>query len=80
LITEKFGIPVLSTYEAVEAFKIGFECHQRVGVHLNVDLYPMRIVNAQGDTVEIAFNSIDRTATGGKFRVVVSAASKIGWG
>jgi phenylacetate-coenzyme A ligase PaaK-like adenylate-forming protein len=49
LITETFGVPVLSTYEAVEAFKIGFECHQRVGVHLNVDLYPVRIVNAQGE-------------------------------
>jgi phenylacetate-CoA ligase len=49
LIAEKFGLPILSTYEAVEAFKIGFECHQRVGVHLNIDLYPVRIVNAQGE-------------------------------
>jgi phenylacetate-coenzyme A ligase PaaK-like adenylate-forming protein len=49
LIAEKFGLPVLSTYEAVEAFKIGFECHQRVGIHLNIDLYPVRVVNAQGE-------------------------------
>ena len=49
LIVEKFGLAVLSTYEAVEAFKIGFECHQRLGVHLNVDLYPVRIVNTQGE-------------------------------
>jgi len=49
LIVEEFGLPVLSTYEAVEAFKIGFECHQRLGVHLNVDLYPVRVFNAQGE-------------------------------
>ena len=47
LIVDTFKIPLLSTYEAVEAFKIGFECTQRVGVHLNIDLYPVRIVNAE---------------------------------
>lgn len=51
LITETFGIPVLSTYQAVEAFKIGFECRQGLGLglHLNIDLYPVRIVNGNGE-------------------------------
>jgi phenylacetate-CoA ligase len=48
LITEHFDVPVISTYEAVESFKIGFECDQGKGVHQNVDLYPVRIVNDQG--------------------------------
>lgn len=37
------GVPVFSTYEAIEAFKIGFQCERRDGYHLNVDLYPLRI-------------------------------------
>jgi len=53
LITETFYIPVLSTYQAVEAFKIGFECRQSLGLHLNIDLYPVRIVNATGETLPI---------------------------
>lgn len=50
-IQETLGIPVLSTYEAIEAFKIGFECLHHCGLHLNIDLYPVRIVNAQGDSL-----------------------------
>jgi phenylacetate-coenzyme A ligase PaaK-like adenylate-forming protein len=51
LILEKFGIPLVSTYEAVEAFEIGFECNRHVGIHLNVDLYPVRIVDAGNNTL-----------------------------
>jgi phenylacetate-coenzyme A ligase PaaK-like adenylate-forming protein len=50
LITETCGIPVLSTYQAVEAFKIGFECRQGTGLHLNIDLYPVRIISSNGET------------------------------
>jgi phenylacetate-CoA ligase len=46
LIEQRFGIPVFTTYQAVEAFKIGFECERHRGVHLNVDLYPLRVVDA----------------------------------
>lgn len=35
LITEALGIPVLSTYQAIEAFKVGFECDHHRGLHLN---------------------------------------------
>jgi phenylacetate-CoA ligase len=48
LITETFGIQVLSAYQAIEAFKIGFECERHLGLHLNVDLYPVRIVDGSG--------------------------------
>lgn len=51
LITETFGIPVLSAYQAIEAFKIGFECELHRGLHLNCDLYPVRIVNSAGTEV-----------------------------
>jgi phenylacetate-CoA ligase len=51
LIRDDLGIFVLGTYQAVEAFKIGFECGQSEGLHINTDLYPVRIVDAAGDDV-----------------------------
>jgi len=51
LIEQRFHLPVFTTYQAVEAFKIGFECERHRGVHLNVDLYPLRIVNSDGRTL-----------------------------
>jgi phenylacetate-CoA ligase len=53
LITQDFGIPVFSTYQAIEAFKIGFECSAHSGLHLNIDLYPLRIVDGQGNPAKI---------------------------
>jgi phenylacetate-CoA ligase len=48
LISDTFGIPVLSTYQAIEAYDIAFECERHRGLHLNVDLYPLRIVDPEG--------------------------------
>jgi phenylacetate-CoA ligase len=48
LITEEFGIEVLGRYGAVEAFRLAFECERHRGLHLNVDLYPLRIVDPEG--------------------------------
>lgn len=62
LISGHFGIPVLSTYGAIESFQIGFECDEHVGFHLNVDLHPLRIVDADGADV----------ATGESGQVIVS--------
>lgn len=62
LITGTFGVPVLGTYQAVEAFKVGFECEADGGVHLNMDLYPLRLVDDDGHPV----------AEGGTGSVVVS--------
>lgn len=51
LITETMGIPVLGTYQSVEAFKIGFECGRGPGFHINADLYPVRIIDRDGRTL-----------------------------
>jgi phenylacetate-CoA ligase len=48
LITEEFGVHVLGSYGAVEAFNIAFECEEHRGLHMNVDLFPLRIVDAEG--------------------------------
>ena len=48
LISEGFGIPVLSIYGANEALDMGFECLEHLGLHFNADLYPMRIVDDAG--------------------------------
>jgi len=51
LIEAGFGIPVFGAYQAVEAFKIGFECRRSPALHLNLDLYPLRVVDADGRTL-----------------------------
>jgi phenylacetate-CoA ligase len=51
LIEDDFGIPVVSRYNAVEAFKIGFVCEERRAFHLHDDLCPVRIVDEAGRTV-----------------------------
>ena len=48
LIQERFGIPCFSAYSAVEATRIGFECEAHAGLHVNEDIYPVRIVDGQG--------------------------------
>jgi phenylacetate-CoA ligase len=62
LIENEFGIPVLSIYNAVEVFKIGFFCEKRKGFHLHEDLCHVKIVNANGEKV----------ASGEKGEVVIS--------
>ncbi|NLO73542.1 MAG: phenylacetate--CoA ligase family protein [candidate division WS1 bacterium] len=51
LILEDFGLPLISAYQATEAFKLGFECEQHSGLHLNLDLYPLRVVDTDGKTL-----------------------------
>lgn len=51
LIEEEFGLPVFGTYQTIETFQIGFECEEHRGYHLNVDLYPLRIVDETGHTL-----------------------------
>lgn len=51
LIEQEFRIPVFSTYQAIEAFKMGFECESHHGLHLNIDLYPIRIVDQAGKSL-----------------------------
>ena len=61
-IEDVFGIPVMSRYNAVESFKIGYFCEQRSGFHVHEDLCHVRILD--GD---------DRDAAPGEpGRVVIS--------
>ena len=48
LIEERFGIPVLSSYAAVETFRIGFFCERRTGHHLQEDCCHVRVVRPDG--------------------------------
>jgi len=47
-IESGFGIPVISRYNAVESFKIGFYCNARAGFHLHEDICHVRIVDEVG--------------------------------
>jgi phenylacetate-CoA ligase len=51
-IEEKFGIPVLSSYSAVEIFKIGFFCEERRGFHIHEDLCQLKIVDPNGEKLK----------------------------
>lgn len=48
---EELGIAVLSHYNAVECFKIGFVCEERTGFHLHEDLCHLRLVDSEGRPV-----------------------------
>lgn len=50
-IEGELGIPVLSRYNAVESFKIGFYCEQRSGFHLHEDICHVRILDRNGKPV-----------------------------
>ncbi len=52
-IEEHFRVPVLSRYNAVEAFKIGFCCERGGAFHLHEDLCHVRIAGAGGRTVPV---------------------------
>jgi phenylacetate-CoA ligase len=48
MIEEKFGVPVFSSYQCVESFKIGFFCEHRRGFHLHSDLCHVKIIDSNG--------------------------------
>ena len=51
LIEQEMGIPVVSTYQAVEALRIGFQCEQRKGFHISLDQVAVRVVDRYGRDV-----------------------------
>jgi phenylacetate-CoA ligase len=51
LIEHDVGIPVVSRYNCVESFMIGFFCEERRWFHLHDDLCHVRIVDAEGGTL-----------------------------
>lgn len=50
-IVERFGIPVLGGYGAIEAFDMAFECEAHRGYHVSIDNFPMRVVGPDGRDV-----------------------------
>lgn len=48
LIEQQYQIPVLSTYQAIETLKMAFECEEHQGLHISIDVNPIRIVDAAG--------------------------------
>lgn len=62
LIEREFGVPVVSTYQAVEALRIGFQCEARRGFHLFLDDVAVRVVDDEGRDV----------APGGSGHIVIS--------
>jgi phenylacetate-CoA ligase len=66
---ETRGCLVLSTYQSVEAGRIGFECERRQGFHLNIDLVAVRVLDADGRDVgpgtvgEIVISNLVNRAT-----------------
>lgn len=69
LIEERFGATVLSQYGAGEAHHIGLECAHHRGLHLNEDVYPVRIVDADrrdlppGQTGDVVVSNLVNRAT-----------------
>ena len=51
LMMGSYGIPAFSLYAAVEAPSMGFECREHRGLHMNEDLYPVRLVDGSGRAV-----------------------------
>jgi phenylacetate-CoA ligase len=51
VIRRRFRIPVIATYNSIEAPAIGFECESNRGLHQNEDLYPVRVIGAGGEEV-----------------------------
>lgn len=47
----ELAIPVISTYQASEALRIGFECERRQGHHLSLDATATRVADAAGAPV-----------------------------
>lgn len=62
LIEDRFGIPVLSQYNAMESFKIGFTCEKREGFHIHEDLCYVKVIRKDGT----------RAAAGEKGEIVIS--------
>jgi phenylacetate-CoA ligase len=69
LIETEFNIPVFSSYQTTEAPRVGFECQQHRGFHVNADLYPVRILDSEeqevpeGDSGELVVSNLINRGT-----------------
>ena len=69
LIEMQLGVPVISTYQADEALRIGFQCELRLGFHLSLDDVAVRVVKPDGSPAgpgeqgEIVISNLSNRAT-----------------
>jgi phenylacetate-CoA ligase len=69
ILRDELGVAVLGIYQAVEAGVIGWQCEQQAGYHLNVDLCPIRVVDAEarelpaGDPGEVVVSNLVNRGT-----------------
>jgi phenylacetate-CoA ligase len=69
LIERDLGVPVISTYQADEALRIGFQCEERKGFHLSLDDVAVRVVRPDGSAAgpgeqgEIVISNLSNRAT-----------------
>lgn len=69
LIEDDLGIPVVSSYQADEALRLGFQCELRRGFHLALDDVAVRVVDGGGRTLpagergEIVVSNLTNRAT-----------------
>jgi phenylacetate-CoA ligase len=69
LMSEQLGVAVLSVYRTVESPVIGWECEHQCGHHLNVDLCPIRILDADrrevpsGETGQVVVSNLVNRGT-----------------
>jgi phenylacetate-CoA ligase len=52
LLEERFGITVISSFQACESLKIAFQCEERRGFHISLDQVAVRVVDNSGQDVE----------------------------
>jgi phenylacetate-coenzyme A ligase PaaK-like adenylate-forming protein len=69
LMEERLGVPVISRYNSVECFKIGFVCEERGGFHVHEDLCHVRVLRpdgsdaAPGEVGEVAVSNLVNRGT-----------------
>jgi phenylacetate-CoA ligase len=69
LIETEFGTIVLSSYQAVEALRLAFQCERREGLHVSIDQVAARVVGGEGRTLgpgergEIVISNLTNYAT-----------------
>ncbi len=52
------GVLVLGAYASVEAMRMGWECGNGPLLHLNEDVAPIRLVDADGETVALESRAV----------------------
>lgn len=69
LIEDIYKVPVVSSYQAVEALRIAYQCEHRLGFHVNLDHIALRIVDSKGNTLpanrtgEVVLSNLTNRAT-----------------